>query len=67
MRSIFKDKDRKIEFKPVMAGLRKIKPTKWSTEAFFSVNVIEEKAKAIRADETNKELIQKIENIFRWN
>jgi hypothetical protein len=28
MRSIFKDKDRKIEFKPVMAGLRKIKPTK---------------------------------------
>jgi hypothetical protein len=64
---MFADEDRKIEMKPIFTELRKVKPTKWDKEAYFSLNFIEGKVAAIRADEKNKELINKVESIFKWN
>ena len=65
--AMFKDKERKTEMKPILDDLRSNKPTKWSTDAYFGYNAVKGKATAIRQMDENKELISKIENLFKWN
>ena len=64
---LYKDKERKLEIKPVFYELRKKKPTKWETEAYTAYNIVRGKAKAIRNMPEEAALVKQVEQIFKWN
>ena len=67
LKTLLKDNERKIELKSLIDQLKSVKPTRWSRDAYFACNVITEKAKFINEDEENKEIIAKVNKIFKWN
>ena len=62
-----KETERKIEVSPIFKELNKIRPTRWDAEAFFAVQTIQGKAKFIKEDPKNGELVSKVNSVFKWN
>jgi len=65
--TLMKEPERKLEVSPIFKELNKIRPTRWDAEAFFAVQLIQGKAKFIKEDGNNADLVRKINSVFKWN
>ncbi len=59
LKGIYKSDDFKNEIKPIVDELYKVKPSNWTKEAMFSLNLIHAKYKSLASKEENKEDIKR--------
>lgn len=67
IKNIYLITERENEIKPILEELKKVKPAKWESQAFFSVNVIRNKAESLLINnKKNQKLFKEIQNEFKY-
>lgn len=66
LKDLYKFEDYKIEFKPIIDELNKVKPSTWSKDATFATNLVKVKFNAISKKKENSSIISEGEK-REWN
>lgn len=66
LKNVYHSHDFKIEMKPIVDQLVKVKPSNWSKEALFATGLIHAKFNALASEEVNKEDIKRGKT-HEWN
>lgn len=68
VKKIYLIPERENELKPILEELKKVKPAKWEEQAFFSVNVIRNKAESLlHSNKKNQKLFKEIKREFKYS
>lgn len=66
MKQAYSVEDYKIELKPIIDEISRVKPSNWTKDATFSINLIKVKSKSILQNKDNKEYVEAAE-AKEWN
>ncbi len=66
LKEIYESEDYKVEMKPIIDELTRVKPTSWSKDATFSTGLVKVKYDALSKNKDNKEIIKQGEK-KEWN
>lgn len=64
--ALMKDQERKVELKESILQLSKTRATRWEAQAFFAIQMIQEKAKFLKRSPVNKDIVETISKAKVW-